>query len=115
MTPILTIGFLITFGLIFGYRTAQSSKKREALQGGALSEAFHFLAAAFMATLTPTVLAGIFIMRLHLVELVALALSMFALSLGFSFLHAIAEKPALQPVVSDDTGWTEEDARTSGL
>ena len=115
MTNIIAIGFLIAFGLFFGYRTAQSSKKREALQGGALSELFHFLAAAIMATLTPTILISIFVFRLGLLELVMLALGLFGLSLGFSFLHAIAEKPALQPAPPDDRGWTEEDARTSGL
>jgi membrane-bound metal-dependent hydrolase YbcI (DUF457 family) len=115
MTDIIAITFLVLFALFFGYRTAQSSKKRESIQGGTLSEVFHFLSGAIMATLTPTILVSIFVFRLPLLQLVGLALGLFALSLLCAFLHAIAEKPALKPVVVDDTGWTEEDARTSGL
>lgn len=109
--------FLIGFGLIFGYLTARSSIRREKIHGGPMSFLFHYLASGLMATLPLAVLSSVFILRLHFFQIILIAIGFFAAVFLLLFLFARFEGPAYQKAMSSevDRGWTEHDARTSGL
>jgi len=114
---LITFIVLVIVGIVLGYTTSRSSKQRESLHGGAAAEFFHFLNAGLVAMIAPTMLTCIFVLRLHLTELLIIAVSLFGLGLISSILHAVFEKPAIALALAnaEDAGWTEEDARTSGL
>lgn len=113
---VLLVFGLIGFGLIFGILTARSSEKRQKIHGGPLSRFFNYLASSTMTALTPTALISIFIFRLHLLEIALIVVGIFTATFIFLALYAIVEQPALTRLSpAEDVGWTEQDAKTSGL
>lgn len=116
MADTLIVLLLVGFGIIAGTFVARSSKQREPLHGGALSETFHHLAASLMAVVTPTVLTGIFILQMGVLQALLIAVLLFGGAIVASVAHATFEKGALDALsTATDSGWTEDDARTSGL
>ncbi len=104
---------------------ARNSVQRQAIHSGP-ARIMHYLAASTMTAVTPTVLLNLIVMRIGflpvvgehwnvILSTVVIVLAMVASTLFFLVLHAILEKPYLGQVSAVDRGWTEEDARTSGL
>lgn len=114
-TLVIVLG-LVVFGLVFGALTARSSEKRLKIYGGSMSRLFNYLASSAMTALAPTALISIFVFRLEILQIVLVVAGIFAITFIFITLHAIIEKPALEQMKPvEDRGWTEQDAKTSGL
>lgn len=110
------LALMALFGVIFGWRVAQSSVKREPIQGGAGARVFNLLGAAGFVAVLPGVLCGLVLGVAHNILPIAIGLMLFSLISMFGF--AVFERPArvaLPAVPQEDRGWTEEDARKSGL
>lgn len=128
-TDILAYAGLVIFGLFFGTFTVQSSNKRETIRtDNAVARLCHYLSCSIMSALTPTVLVTVFIVHPHwatiggiafspLVQLIGLVVILFALAVLLLIPYASYEKPALAAYTAkqEDRGWTEQDARESGL
>ncbi|MCU0513976.1 MAG: hypothetical protein MUE40_15575 [Anaerolineae bacterium] len=125
---LLSILGLVIFGLVFGVLTARSSNKREKLRGGAVARFFHFSACALMAALTPAVLVMAVFMHPEwvtiggisiapIVQMLGIAVALAALAVLLLIPYALLEQPARAAWEQQqiDQGWTEKDARTSGL
>lgn len=115
-TELTTLAVLVIAALFLGTLAARSSSKREAILSGSPATIFHYLANAIMSVVTLTVLASVFVLRLELLTIVVVIVGMVAISLVLLMIYAAFEKPAIEKKkLEDDRGWTEEDARTSGL
>jgi hypothetical protein len=107
--------FTLAFAVIASIPAARSSRRKDKIVGGLLAEVFHHLGVTAYLGIVPAALIGsILVGPLELgipLALLCLGLTMIAL-----LLYAIFEKPprAMQ-AKSEDRGWTEQDARTSGL
>lgn len=103
------------FGLIAGWFVSQQSAKREAIYGGASAHLWHYLATATMTSL-PIMVLTVAIRRGFWVALLT-ALSVTIVSWIFLLAFAITEKQPREVALSKrvNRGWTEQDARTSGL
>lgn len=116
-TQLVTLALLFVGVSFFGYRTMQSSKNREATYANMPADLFHWLAAGIMSMLAPIFLSSIFIFDLGFLQLVLLAFGLFGFALlmmlGFAYFEMPAKEKAKREQI--DRGWTEEDARTSGL
>ncbi len=119
---------LIVIALRLGWLVHQRSVERKPIRGGGISELFSFLSGLCFVAILPTILMSILVLHPEALQFVGmtchpLILTVVALGLGsfaFAFLHALFERGplerALQAEASRQTlGWTEEDARTSGL
>lgn len=113
---------LVAFALIAGYYVARSAARREAVHGGALGHAANYAASALLIAIAPTVLCSVlvihptFIANSTILSAVFIAVVMIVLALLFLLPYAALAKPTLDKLTQqEDTGWTEEDARTSGL
>lgn len=113
----ITIVLLVIGGIGLGYTTMRSSKSRVAVHSGMPAELFHWISAGILAMLAPTILSSIFILHIGLLRAVLLAVIMFAVALVSMMAFAYFEQPLIEKAKrqQDDRGWTEEDARTSGL
>ena len=111
-----TILIGLGIALVLGLLTARSSNRREPVYGGPLAHLLHYLGAGLFVAILPTVLTSAFIMRTG--EMIPLlVLGFFGAAYVALLLHAIIERPALLRARAqvEDHGWTEEDARNSGL
>lgn len=124
-TQQIIIVLIVLLGLGFGSRMARNSLRSKPIHNG-VARVLHYLAAALMTAVTPTVLLNVIFMRIGFVDAagehwnvivstVLVILAMVAATLLLLLVHAILEKPILDQQVDADRGWTEEDARTSGL
>lgn len=104
----------LTIAVIASFPTARTSKKRELIYGGLLAEALHHLGViAYIAVLPAALLGALFVGPFRFG--IPFALSCLALALLFFAGYAFIERPARAGIVIQDRGWTEEDARSSGL
>lgn len=112
----ITIVLLVAFGFgaVFGTLTARSSHRREPIRGGVLSQALNLLAASLLVAALPAVLTAVVVGVGFRVGL-PLAIALIFGSYLVLCLYALVEKPHLATPDTEDRGWTEEDARTSGL
>lgn len=110
---ILAVG--LVFGVLIGIPLSLSSFKKEAVYGGFIAKIFNTLGAILFAGVLPGVLYGIFFG--HGLAAFPIAVAMMIGSLLSFLLFAIVEYPAKQRLEpkSDEEGWTEADARSSGL
>jgi hypothetical protein len=106
----LLIGLACALGL--GYFTARGSARREKIYGGQLALVFHYLGAAAMTGVLPVVLASL-ILGQGFGLAFPLGVSFLATSFVALLLFAVIERPARAR--HQKHGWTEHDARTSGL
>ena len=99
---------------VFSIPVARRSQQRNKVYGGGFAQVFHFIAIAAYVGVVPAFLCG---------SILAGA-SGFGLPVGFTLLiiafgsllaYAVVERPARSVSVQEDRGWTEEDARSSGL
>ena len=119
---------LLVIALRLGWVVHGRSAARQAIHGGALSQACNFLSGACFVAILPTVLMTVLVLHpapLALAGIVwsPLLLAVLGLALGslvFALLHAVFERGPLQRAqarlaAQESRGWTEQDAKTSGL
>ena len=119
---------LVTIVWRLGWLVHQRSVARKAIYGGSASTLFNFLSGLCFAAILPTVLMSVLVLHPEAVALAGivwhpLLLAVLALALGsfaFALLHALVERAPLQQALHQEAareaqGWTEEDAKSSGL
>jgi peptidoglycan/LPS O-acetylase OafA/YrhL len=106
----------LVFGIVVGALTARSSYRREPIYGGVLAHVLHIAGAIAYAAVLPAVLSAL-ILGGGFRTAAPLALALVATSLLALTLFAVVERPVRNQRLNerDESGWTEEDARTSGL
>ncbi len=129
-TLLKTMGLLalVVIVLWLGWQVHQRSVARKPIHGGGLSSFFSYLSGMCFAAILPTVLMSILVLHPETVELAGLTwhpllLAIVAFGLGsfvFALLHALVEHAPLQRALQHEAtlearGWTEEDAKSSGL
>jgi len=115
---LLFIAFMVVFGLFFGWLTHKAAMKRQKITTKSpLALAFHYLASAIMAALTPGVLGMVIFLEIPLLNALLVAAAMFAVAFALMLPFASLEQPALAQALAaqEERGWTEKDARESGL
>ncbi|MFZ4812895.1 MAG: hypothetical protein ACOYL5_00060 [Phototrophicaceae bacterium] len=112
-TVILLAG--VVFGLGVGLFTARTSARRDPIYGGAVARFFHYLAASVMTALPLTVIASAAVGGF--LRALTVGLGFFVTLWGCALIFAWLERPAREVALARkvDLGWTEQDARTSGL
>ena len=111
-----TLVVWFAFALVLGPLLTRSSIRRSRVHGGIIAHVFHFVGAFSLVGVVPAIFAALVFgggFRLAFpLGLTLLLVSMFSL-----VLFAIVERPALQAYqeTHEEKGWTEEDARASGL
>lgn len=120
--------FLIVLVLGLAYLVNQHSQKRSPIYGGTLSLVFNFLSGLFFVAIFPSVCMSVLVFHpthvdvagiiFNPVLLLVIVLSL--LSLTAALLFAIVEKMPLEQANAEklrheQMGWTEQDAKTSGL
>ena len=119
---------LLVIALRLGWVAHGRSVSRQAIHGGAVSQTCNFLSATCFAAILPTVLMTVLVLHPAPVALAGivwspLLLAVLGLALGsllFALLHAVFERGPLQRAqarlaAQEARGWTEQDAKTSGL
>lgn len=116
---------MIAIGLLLGREVHKRSASQRLIHGGAVSSLFNYLSASCFAGILPTVLIIVIILRPENVIFAGiiwhpLILAVLALGLGsylFALLHALVERGPMARAMQAEAarGWTEEDARSSGL
>ena len=116
---------LVAIGLRLGWEAHKRSASQRPIHGGAVSALFNYLSASCFAAILPAVLMIVIILRpenLVFVGIVWHPLILAALTLGLgsyllALLHAFVERGPMDRAVDAEAarGWTEEDARSSGL
>ena len=124
----LGLAALIALVLYLGWRVSQHSTKREPIYGGAFSAFFNYLSGLFFVAIFPTVCMSVLVLHPEMMNIagitfnpIVLMVVIFALlSLLSAILFAIVERAPLEQALNQQTkrkaqGWTEQDAKTSGL
>ncbi len=119
---------LVAIALRLGWLVHKRSVSKQPIHGGMPANLFNYLSAACFAAILPTVLMMVIILHPDNVQLAGivwhpLILAVIALGLGslaFAMLHAFFEYgPMTREMQQEATraarGWTEEDAKSSGL
>lgn len=104
------------FAVVFGPLLTRASIRLKPIHGGMLAHIFHFIGATAMVAVVPAVIAAlVFGGGFKLAFPFALALMLGGLLAMVFF--AIIEHPAMTAYEASrkDRGWTEQDARSSGL
>jgi len=106
----------IAFGLVVGVFTARSSVNRDPIYGDSGARVFHYLTASLSTGAPIAVLPGLFVLE-NRWYILAIAAIMVGLMYLCAMIFATMERPARETALAAkvDRGWTEEDARTSGL
>jgi hypothetical protein len=123
---VIAILALVVFGVVAGFFVARHSQSREPIQGGPVARALNYAASALLISLAPTMLTMIFIVHpspLYIGEtrippifiLVGIAAGLMGGALLLLLPYGVIESGVRPPVTEDDRGWTEQDARSSGL
>ena len=119
---------LLAIVLRLGLLVHQRSGANKPIHGGALSQALNLLSGMCFVAILPTVCLSVLVLHPEAVSFAGLSwhpILFIVVSLGlgsfvFALLHAIFERVPLQraqrkTAASATRGWTEEDAKTSGL
>ncbi len=119
---------LIGIALYLGWLAHKRSLSQQPIHGGPLANLFNIVSAACLAAILPTVLMMVIVWHPEHVQalgiiwhpLVLAVLLLGAGSLLFACLHALCEREPLaraqrQAALQASRGWTEEDAKSSGL
>lgn len=105
----------LIFGFVMGIFTTQTSARRDPIYGGTASRALHYLMASIVTAMPITILICVIVGGFLFAITVAagLIISLWTTALIF----ASFERPAREAALADkaNQGWTEQDARTSGL
>jgi hypothetical protein len=111
-TPVLALLIGLGFALVLGYFTARGSARRERIHGGQAALVFHYIGAAAVTGVLPVVLASL-ILGGGFGLAFPLAVSFMLTGFLSLVIFAAVEHPARRRQAV--RGWTEQDARTSGL
>ena len=124
----LGLAALVILALYLGWRVNRHSLKREPVYGGLFAVLFNFLSATFFAAILPTVCMTVLVLHPDMVDiagvsfnpLILAVVAFSALSLISALLFAAVEKAPRERALHEQAqresqGWTEQDARTSGL
>lgn len=124
----LGLSALVAIGLRLGWIAHRRSVSRLTIHGGAASQFFNYLSATCFAAILPTVLMMVLVLHPKHVQLggvvwhplVLAVLALGVCSYAFSLLHAVLERGPMtraqhRKAEREARGWTEEDARSSGL
>jgi hypothetical protein len=109
--------FLISLviSIFLGAWVALVSHRADKVRGGMLAQALHYLGAIGVVGTLPGGLVAIALGGGFL-GIVIVAVAFVLISVISLWLYAIVERPARAVLVlQEDRGWTEQDARTSGL
>lgn len=119
---------LVAFVLWLGRQTHDRSLQREPIVGGGVARFFNFLSGLCFVAILPTVCVSVLFLHPAALDvagftfhpLVLIVLGLAALSLLSAFLFALVEKAPAERVRREQArnetlGWTEEDAKSSGL
>ena len=111
-----------------GVRVHRRSVQRDPIHGGALAALFNLLSGMCFIAILPTVCASVLLLHPDMLSVAGVAISpiiaivvvLAVLSLVFSVLFAVFERAPLERAqneraLRESQGWTEQDARTSGL
>jgi len=114
-TVIKTFAVWLAFAIVFGPLLTRSSIRRNAIHGGIVAHIFHFVGATALMTVIPTLIAALVFGAGG--EMLPFVITLAVVSMLSMIIFAIAERPALEAYqkAQEDRGWTEEDARSSGL
>lgn len=113
--PLMVVLAGVAFGLVVGVLTERSSNRRDPIYGGGPARLFHYLAASAVTAMPVTIISAAIAGGILFALIVALALA--AVLWLSALIFAAIERPAREAALSAKAarGWTEEDARTSGL
>lgn len=124
----LTLVALVAIVLRLGLLVHQRSHKDKPIHGGALSQLLNLLSGMCFVAILPSVCLSVLILHPEALSFAGITwhpilFIVIALGLGsfvFSLLHALVERTPLQRAEREEAavktlGWTEEDAKTSGL
>lgn len=111
-----------------GWQVHRRSTRQQAIYGGAPAAIFNFLSGLCFAAILPAVCASVLVLHPDMLVVAGITLSpiivilvgLALLSLLFSILFALFERRPLErarqeTALRDAQGWTEQDAKTSGL
>lgn len=112
---LIVFGVSLLFGVIIGPFVARLSTQKESIHGGALAHVFNFIASVMFVGLVPGVITGIIVGEGLLV--IPIAFGMLAMVFVSLILFALVENAPRKAALAKrvDRGWTEQDARSSGL
>ena len=124
----LVLAALVALILRLGWVIHRRSLQREPVHGGGIAAFFNFLSGMCFVAMLPTVCASVLFLHPELVEisgitvnpLVLIVVGLSLASLLSSFLFALVEKAPAERARREMTqtqslGWTEQDAKSSGL
>lgn len=106
----------VVFAVILGPLLTRSSIRRKPIYGNIVAQLLHFVGATAMVAVVPAIIAALLFGGGFALAF-PFALTLVLTSLFSLVLFAIVEKPAAQAHErsQEERGWTEEDARSSGL
>jgi hypothetical protein len=108
----------VPFAAWVGWYISRKSLKEAPIYGGSAARAAHYVG-AFGASAGAIYLPFVpimFILGRHVTWALTLGIISLLIGLGALLVFAVIERPALaNRVPQEDRGWTEEDARKSGL
>ncbi|PJF41668.1 MAG: hypothetical protein D6737_15895 [Chloroflexi bacterium] len=109
---LLAIVIGIIFAVALGYLVARRSRDEEAIHAGTLAIILHDIAASAISGILPLVIASL-VLGNGFRFTFPVAVGFMAVGWVALILHAALERNARAHL--EDRGWTEEDARASGL
>ncbi len=113
-SSLIALLIIIASMVIFSVPVARRSSHRNKIYGGGIAKAFHFVAITAYVGVLPAFLCGSFLAGPKAFGL-PVGFALLVIAFASLIIHAVAERPSRVNVSSEDRGWTEEDARTSGL
>ncbi|MEZ4667052.1 MAG: hypothetical protein R3E39_03885 [Anaerolineae bacterium] len=111
-SQVVIIAFLI--GITLSFSVARRSERVEKIYGGLSARIFHHLAIIGYVSVLPAAFFGSLLVGPFKFGIPFAFVCLFVSFLCFG-LYGLVERPARIGVIIEDRGWTEEDARTSGL
>jgi hypothetical protein len=111
---LVTLLIIIVFAVFASLPVSRASQKRDKIRGGSLAKIFHFLGVLSYLMVLPSALVGSIVLG-PLAFGVPMAVSALLISIVCLLLYAVFELPSRANQSEEDQGWTEKDARTSGL
>ena len=116
-TETITLILLIAFGVFFGYRAAQKNEAVSPIHSGTPARVLNLLATIVLTVIPIAVLAGVFVFHLPFLHLILMVVILMLIAFDLLIAFSVIERPTAEKVraAEQDQGWTEEDARSSGL
>ena len=125
---VLALLVLAVIALRLGWFVHRRSVSRKPIYGGVTSLIFNFLSGMCFAAILPTVCFSVLILQPEALQiagmtwhpLLLVVLTFGVGSIAFALLHALAERGPMRRALRDEAtrdtlGWTEQDAKESGL